>query len=377
MCSKDISLREVCEQWEVDYDQLVKWQQRDVSKKAVETRKKKKLEERKKLLVHYNRNWFGGKGNSCPDGILEVPLTVKQMWHMQKQVEGLMATIRNHDDKIHKLGHKAANPHEFAGSYWEGRRVRHLHNKSVGVILKETTGESGTVRTFAVGIDETVDAFLRARYEVIWRFDEFEFVHPDKDPMEDLRGSLDRAKRRIKELECFRAETREKLEDLDSHRRQLANHLYDRICEVSAHGRKLFNNLDKKLEERKENPVHVVDPYYEGRQVRHDATGRTARIVREADYEPNRIRLFNVRLDGGGGLIVIWRIDKFTCMAPDEGRDRTRVAPTMEELRSDMLHAFNIPGWDATGRRGAMPQAGEYGLRLPTLSPAEVLWKVG
>ena len=41
------------------------------------------------------------------------------------------------------------------------------------------------------------------------------------------------------------------------------------------------------------------------------------------------------------------------------------------------LFRFDLTTWHLTGRHGPMPQPAEYGLRLPTLSPAEVLWKVG
>jgi hypothetical protein len=38
------------------------------------------------------------------------------------------------------------------------------------------------------------------------------------------------------------------------------------------------------------------------------------------------------------------------------------------------LYRLDLTTWDSTGRRGAMPQPGEYGLRLPPLDPEAVLW---
>ncbi len=38
------------------------------------------------------------------------------------------------------------------------------------------------------------------------------------------------------------------------------------------------------------------------------------------------------------------------------------------------LFRFDLNVWHQTGRHGAMPQPGEYGLRLPPLVPEAVLW---
>jgi hypothetical protein len=46
-------------------------------------------------------------------------------------------------------------------------------------------------------------------------------------------------------------------------------------------------------------------------------------------------------------------------------------ADTMAGL---LLYRVDLNVWHQTGRRGAMPQPGEYGLRLPPLVPEAVLW---
>ena len=38
------------------------------------------------------------------------------------------------------------------------------------------------------------------------------------------------------------------------------------------------------------------------------------------------------------------------------------------------LFRFDLTTWHLTGRRGAMPQPGEYRLRLPPHEPEAVLW---
>lgn len=60
-------------------------------------------------------------------------------------------------------------------------------------------------------------------------------------------------------------------------------------------------------------------------------------------------------------------------MASPSERPAPKACPTdcLARLR---LYRFDLNVWHQTGRHGAMPQPGEYGLRLPSLGPEAVLW---
>ena len=56
---------------------------------------------------------------------------------------------------------------------------------------------------------------------------------------------------------------------------------------------------------------------------------------------------------------------------PTQRHPQACPADTMARL---LLYRFDLNVWHQTGRRGPMPQPGEYGLRLPPHEPEAVLW---
>ena len=77
----------------------------------------------------------------------------------------------------------------------------------------------------------------------------------------------------------------------------------------------------------------------------------------------------------GAGRRAGYVADSFAeCPALHSPSFRRLQACPADSLARLRLFRFDLTTWHLTGRRGPMPQAGEYGLRLPPHEPEAVLW---